>query len=86
MDEHIVRVDSDAALECFGFHDTMTRFLEKLFKSYAFDAIDGKKEETDDGVSPDKPRRFLASAGRSKAGGTTTTRVGLTPPRGIKRP
>jgi len=53
-------------LECFGCHDTFKRFFDKLVKSYALDALDSLKQQRDESVSPDKARRFIKSATKSK--------------------
>jgi hypothetical protein len=53
-------------LEVFGCHDTFTRFFEKLFKSYALDALDNFSTPRKKSVPPDKARRFIISATKGK--------------------
>ncbi|MBW2618371.1 MAG: hypothetical protein JRC92_05810 [Deltaproteobacteria bacterium] len=68
--------DRIVGLKCFSFHDTMTRFFDKLVKSYALDAIDWLDQGKGDGVRPDKVRRFLTSVGKSKGEGHPSVGVG----------
>jgi ARG and Rhodanese-Phosphatase-superfamily-associated Protein domain len=53
-------------LEGFGCHDTFSRFFEKLVKSYALDALDSRSTSRKESLPPDKARRFIASAIKSK--------------------
>ena len=53
-------------LECFGCHDTFKKFFDKLVKSYALDALDSLKKQQSKSVPPDKARRFIKSATKSK--------------------
>ena len=53
-------------LEGFGCHDTFNRFFEKLVKSYALDALDSRSISRKESLPPDKARRFIASAIKSK--------------------
>ena len=53
-------------LEGFGCHDTFKRFFDKLVKSYALDALDSRDTSRKESVPPDKARRFIASALKSK--------------------
>jgi hypothetical protein len=53
-------------LEGFGCHDTFKRFFDKLVKSYALDALDSHDISRKESVPPDKARRFIASALKSK--------------------
>ena len=53
-------------LEGFGCHDTFKRFFEKLVKSYALDALDSRDTSRKESVPPDKTRRFIGSAIKSK--------------------
>ncbi len=53
-------------LEGFGCHDTFKRFFDKLVKSYALDALDSHGTSRKESVPPDKVRRFVASALKSK--------------------
>jgi len=62
-------------LEGFGCHDTFKRFFEKLVKSYALDALDSRGTLRKESVPPDKARRFIASALKSK--GERHTSIGL---------
>jgi len=62
-------------LEGFGCHDTFKRFFEKLVKSYALDALDSRDSLRKESVPPDKARRFIASALKSK--GERHTSIGL---------
>jgi hypothetical protein len=55
--------------EGFGCHDTFKRFFDKLVKSYALDALDILKHQQEGSVPPDKARRFIKSATKSKAEG-----------------
>ncbi len=48
-------------LESFGCSDTFGRFFEKIVKSYALDALDGKKSRKPIAVAPDAARRFIKS-------------------------
>jgi len=62
-------------LEGFGCYDTFKRFFDKLVKSYALDALDSRDTSRKDSVPPDKARRFIASALKSK--GERHTSIGL---------
>ena len=62
-------------LECFGCHDTFKRFFDKLVKSYALDALDNVDTTRADSPTPDKARRFMASARKGK--GETSSSIGL---------
>jgi len=53
-------------LECFGCYDTFIIFFEKLVKSYALDALDRPEKVKNDSVPPEKARRFIKSAMKSK--------------------
>jgi len=53
-------------LEGFGCHDTFKRFFEKLVKSYALDALDSRDPSQEESVPPNKARRFIKSAFKSK--------------------
>ncbi|NQT69567.1 MAG: hypothetical protein HQ552_08300, partial [Desulfobacteraceae bacterium] len=53
-------------LEGFGCHDTFKRFFDKLVKSYALDALDSRGTLRKESVPPDKTRRFIESALKSK--------------------
>jgi hypothetical protein len=53
-------------LEGFGCHDTFKRFFDKLVKSYALDALDSHGTLRKESVPPDKTRRFIESAIKSK--------------------
>ena len=53
-------------LECFGCYDTFILFFEKLVKSYALDALDRSEKTKTDSVPPEKARRFIKSAMKSK--------------------
>jgi hypothetical protein len=61
--------------EGFGCHDTFKRFFDKLVKSYALDALDNLKRQKDESVPPDKARRFIKSATKSK--GESHPSIGL---------
>lgn len=53
-------------LEGFGCHDTFKRFFEKLVKSYALDALDSHDPSQEESAPPNKARRFIESALKSK--------------------
>ncbi len=53
-------------LEGYSCHDTFKRFFDKLVKSYALDALDSPKKQQRESVPPDRARRFLNSATKSK--------------------
>ena len=50
----------------FGCHDTFKRFFDKLVKSYALDALDSRDASQEESVPPNKARRFIESAIKSK--------------------
>ena len=54
-------------LECFGCSDTLSRFFNKLVKSYALDALDNiAGSRKDESVPPEKARRFIQSIVKSQ--------------------
>ncbi len=53
-------------LECFGCHDTLKRFFDKIVKSYALDALDSIDPENEKSVPPEKARNFMASIRKSQ--------------------
>ena len=62
-------------LEGFGWHDTFKRFFDKLVKSYALDALDSRDPLQEESVPPNKARRFIESALKSK--GESHPSIGL---------
>jgi hypothetical protein len=65
-------------LECFGCSDTFSVFFDRLVKSYALDALDWLKDSTKDAVPPEKARRFIQSAAKSKGEGHPSVGIGQT--------
>ena len=55
-----------SGLECFGCSDTFKRFFDKLVRSYALDALDRVEKTKTDSVPPEKARRFIKSAMKSR--------------------
>ena len=63
-------------IEGFRCHDTFKRFFDKLVKSYALDALDNSASRQVKSVPPDKARRFIASAVKSKGEGHRSIGLG----------
>ncbi len=62
-------------LECFGCHQTFSKFFQKLVQSYALDALDWFDELGKNQVSSESVRRFLE--GVKNAPGKTHPSLGL---------